>query len=166
LTRQQRGRFGVFIPFRAYIAYNPASSFRSAATVISNSPEHSDLIAFVHRWFRLLSDGRDDDAAAQLDEPNEDGQQWSGQAIRHAIDEAFPEGCRFRVQHGGSLRVTDPKSASGSSQETVVELADRDGYSVWCSVPLNGEWSDLSALFTFVRRDDGLAVVLDELHVL
>jgi hypothetical protein len=134
--------------------------------VISKSSEPSDLIAFVHRWFRLLAAGRDDDAAAQLDEPNDYEQQWSGQAIRLALEDAFPEGCRFRLQHGEGLRVTDPKNASGSPQETVVELADHNGYSVWCSVPLNEEWSDLSALFTFVRRDDGLAVILDDLHVL
>jgi hypothetical protein len=134
--------------------------------VIPTSSQSSDLIAFVHGWFRLLAAGQDDDAAAQLDEPNSYGQQWSGPAIRAALEEAFPEGCRFRMEHAEGLRVTEPKDASGSSHDSVVELKDQSGYSVWCSVPLNEEWSDLSALFTFVRRDDGIAVVLDELRVL
>ncbi len=134
--------------------------------MIPTSAGPSDLIAFVHRWFGLLAVGRDDAAAAELDEPNSYGQRWTGPAIRAALEEAFPEGCRFRAEHAEGLRVTDPLGASGSAQDTVVELKDRGGYSVWCSVPLNEEWSDLSALFTFVRRDEGFAVVLDDLHVL
>src|SRR4051794_8304165 len=114
---------------------------RGESAVIPTSATTSDLVEFVRRWFRLLAAGRDEDAAAQLDEPNSYGQRWSGPAIRLALEEAFPEGCRFRVQYPEGLRVTEPRDATGKAHDSVVELKDRGGYSVWCSVPLNGEWS-------------------------
>ena len=43
---------------------------------------------------------------------------------------------------------------------------DGSGYSVEHDVPLNGEWSDLTAQFEFVRFPKGYAVVLHDLHVM
>jgi hypothetical protein len=47
-----------------------------------------------------------------------------------------------------------------------VALSDGSGFSLYHAVPLNGEWSDLTAQFEFLRRPNGLAVVLHDLHVL
>jgi hypothetical protein len=48
----------------------------------------------------------------------------------------------------------------------VVRIGDGSGYAVDHAVPLNGEWSDLTAQFEFLEEADGFAVVLHDLHVL
>ncbi len=46
---------------------------------------------------------------------------------------------------------------------------DRDGADrgfIWFDLPLNGEWSDLTATFWFMPSDDGTVIALDDLHVM
>jgi hypothetical protein len=45
-------------------------------------------------------------------------------------------------------------------------LQDGTGFQFDYDLPLNGEWSDLTAQFEFLRRSDGYAVVLHDIHVL
>jgi hypothetical protein len=48
----------------------------------------------------------------------------------------------------------------------VVPFKDGSGYSVEHDVPLNGEWSDLTAQFEFVGKSPEFEVILHDLHVL
>ena len=57
-------------------------------------------------------------------------------------------------------------TASGTPAAMLWELADQSGYRLDHDVPLNGQWSDLTAQFEFLRRPGGFAVVLHDLHVL
>jgi hypothetical protein len=127
----------------------------------------TELIAFIRRWFALLAVGARSEACAALDEPNIYGQRWGPGDIQRCVEEGFPPGCRFRVKHPEELRFTDPDAATGGDRRPeVMELTDGSGCRVDHDVPLNGEWSDLTAQFEFVKRPGGYAVVLHDLHVL
>lgn len=128
--------------------------------------ERCELLTVIRDWFRLLAEGRWGDACGLLDEPNVYGVRWTPEYIQHALDSAFPPGCRFRVAHPEGPRFSDPTTASGTPDGDVVAFNDARGYAADHDVPLNGSWSDLTAQFQFLRRPNGLAVVLHDLHVL
>jgi len=134
--------------------------------LIAEPASPNDLLAVIRDWFRLLAADRWDEAIGMLDEPNRYGIQWTPEGIRGALDLTFRPGCRFRVTHPEGPQFTDPDAASGLPHADVVAFDDGSGYSADHDVPLNGEWSDLTAQFEFLRRPNGLALVLHDLHVL
>lgn len=122
---------------------------------------------FVRQWFKLLAVGRIEEASRQLDEPNGYGIRWTPHEIQDAIELAFGEGCWFRKEHPGGLKLSDPDQALGTRYNyDVIELDDGSGFTGHYDVPLNGVWSDLTAQFEFLKRSGGYAVVLHDLHVL
>jgi hypothetical protein len=70
------------------------------------------------------------------------------------------------TRDGTTYRVTPLGTARGGPVPR--HRVDRDGdrIRVWFDLPLNGEWSDLTATFDVVRRDQGLSLVLDDVHVM
>jgi len=132
----------------------------------SSTPEQ-DLIAFTRRWFRLLADGAWAEACGELNEPNSYDIRWGPDDIRYTVDLSFPPGCRFRREHPEGPRFSNPDTATGGDgRPVIVPLADGSGYQLDHDVPLNGEWSDLTARFGFLKRPAGYAVALQDLHVL
>ena len=135
--------------------------------MIPRPSDSNELLSFVRDWFHLISVDRWEEACASIDRPNCYGIIWTPALIREAIDLAFPPGCIFRSQHPEALQITEPLSASGRAYGDVIEMDTPPGYSVELSVPLNGEWSDLTAQFEFMHHsDDTLLVCLHGLHVL
>ncbi|MCE9533029.1 MAG: hypothetical protein K8T89_18175 [Planctomycetes bacterium] len=134
--------------------------------MLAKPTDPSVLIAFIRDWFRLLSLGQMNEASQQLDEQNCWGIRWTPEYIRNALELAFGPGCRFRVEHPEGPQFSDPDSATGAPHAEVWELDDKRGYGADHDVPLNGEWSDLTAQFEFLDRPNGLSVVLHDLHVL
>ena len=112
---------------------------------------------FARDWFRLLARGAFADAISCLDEPNSYGERWDKEKIQGVLrDYAGSE----------SMGVADPETMTGDGRPSVVEFADGRGYSFEHDVPLDGKWSDLTAQFEFLRRPNGYAVVLHDIHVL
>ena len=62
--------------------------------------------------------------------------------------------------------VTSMSSASGEQRASLIALSDRSGYAYDHDLPLNGQWSDLTAQFEFIKRPNGFAVILHDIHVL
>ena len=112
---------------------------------------------FVRGWFCLLARGEFADAALHFDEPNSYGERWDAEKIQSALRD---------YARSDSVRVSDPDTIAGDGRASVVEFADGRGYSFEHVVPLDGEWSDLTAQFDFMRRPGGYAVVLHDIHVL
>lgn len=123
------------------------------------------MVTFVAQWFELLAHGDTDAAIARLDEPNCYGITWTAAAIANVLAETFGH-ARYLQRHPEGPRFTTPATAFGRLHVDVTELDDGSGYLVDHDVPLNEEWSDLTAQFEFLRRDSGYAVVLHDLHVL
>lgn len=124
------------------------------------------LVAFVRRWFKLLSAGRWEEACDLIDEPNCWGIVWTPERIKQVVANTFRPGCRFMSRHPEGIRWTDPDELGEGGCPDVYLDDERNRYQVDHDVPLNGEWSDLTAQFEFHRRPGAYAVVLHDLHVL
>lgn len=111
----------------------------------------------VRQWFQLLSREDWQEAMAFLDEPNCYGILWDEKQVREVLTDYVGE---------NSWQVTDPDTIDGDGQPYSGDFADGSGFWFELNVPLNGEWSDLTAQFKFLRRPNGLAVVLHDIHVL
>jgi len=130
-----------------------------------NSP-HDAILEFVKNWMRLLAEHRTDDACALIDEPNSYGIEWTSVRIWQIVNETFSPDTRFYTVHPEGPIISDPFEIDAQSEAEVIELEGGRGYAFDYALPLNGEWSDLSAQFEFYKRSDGYAVVLNDLHVL
>jgi hypothetical protein len=47
-----------------------------------------------------------------------------------------------------------------------IRAVDEERGHVNFDLPLEGQWSDLTALFDLTRRPDGVRLILDDVHVL
>ena len=112
---------------------------------------------FVRGCFSLLARGEFAGAASHLDEPNSYGERWDAEKIQDVLRD---------YARSNSVPVSDPDMIAGDGRASLVEFGDGRGYSFEHVVPLDGEWSDLTAQFEFLRRRGGYAVVLHDIHVL
>jgi hypothetical protein len=133
---------------------------------VDSRPVDAQLVSFVRQWFDLMADGRASAACALLDEPNSYGIRWTPEQILAVVHETFGAGTAFGAQHPGGPVFTRPAETAGNPHANFGSIADDSGFWIDHAVPLNGQWSDLTAQFEFLRRGDRLAVVLHDLHVL
>ena len=125
-----------------------------------SAPTDEPVVAFTRftrAWFRLLAREAFPDAVAHLDEPNSYGEWWDSEKIQSVFRD---------YARSDSVRVTDPDTLAGDGHPSLTEFIDGRGYSFEHDVPLDGDWSDLTAQFEFLRRPNGYAVVLHDIHVL
>lgn len=116
---------------------------------------------------RCVADDRLEEACAALDEPNVYGVRWTATALRDLVEETFAPGTRFRAAHPEGPRFTPVGSARGNGRSSIIRYDDGSGFSLEHDVPLNGEYSDLTAQFDFHwRGEHTLAARLHDLHVL
>jgi hypothetical protein len=132
---------------------------------LSDTPEQ-ELRGFVLTWMKLLAQGRLEEACRLLDEPDSYGLAWTPERIVGAVENAFGEGSDFRNEHPEGMVFTDPEELQAQLDHRVGTLAGGAGYWLDCTVPLNHQSSDLTAQFEFLRRPHGIAVALQDLHVL
>ena len=116
---------------------------------------------------KLLAQDRLAEACAQLDEPNCYGRVWTPELILEIVHDTYsPDTLFYRDNPEGPV-FTDPDGVKKPPYKGEVSpFNDGRGYCLDYDVPLNGEWSDLTAQFEFFKRPNGLAVVLDDLHVM
>ena len=129
------------------------------------SPESSDkeILDFVEAWIDDLARG--DYEAAYRRTEHDPYYQWTPELIQSVI-----QGYGSPTPRPGRpvYYVTARSSALGGPPQRIV---DRDTErpnvlaGVWYDLPLNGEWSDLTATFSVERRDGGAVAVLQEIHV-
>jgi hypothetical protein len=136
-------------------------------TVSADGAEQT-LLAWVRAWLDLLAAGRLDDACALLDEPNSYGRRWTPADLVDIVDRAYPAGTRWRAEHPQGPLFTPVATARGRDRASVGIFDGGGGYWVEHDVPLNGEFSDLTARFEFRRRggNEDLAAILHDMHVL
>ena len=46
------------------------------------------------------------------------------------------------------------------------EFNDKAGWAIEYDIPINGEWSDLTAQFEFYKKENGYSFLLHDIHVL
>jgi len=122
-----------------------------------------DILAVVRAWAELLAEERYADALAFVDHR----EHWEPALLRTVImSYGSPAPCE-----GHDHRVT-PLALAGGELKPRHEVdrcdsnaGDRVGY-VWFDLPLDGEWSDLTATFDIECREGRLVLVLDDVHVM
>ena len=132
---------------------------------LSDSPEQ-DILAFVKHWMKLLAEDRLDEACRLLDEPNDYGMVWTPDMIRELVADTFSPDTIFYKFHPEGPIFTDPYELEEQSDREVYRSEDGTTYYFDYDIPLNHEWSDLTAQFEFRKRSNGLAAVLHDLHVM
>jgi len=132
-------------------------------TDVHLSPEATDedILRFVEAWIDDLAAGDYGAAFARIAHDPYYG--WTPDLIARAIASyGFPD-----PHPRGPFAVTARAEARGRPHNREV---DRDARRpvvarVWHDLPLNGEWSDLTATFRVEQSADGLEVILEEIHV-
>jgi hypothetical protein len=125
--------------------------------VLSSNEIEQRLVQWVRSWLDLLAAGKLDEACASLDEPCSGGVRWTPENLVSTVEDTYGP--------GGALFST-VGTAKGTPHYTVSERDDASGYWVDHDIPLDGEWSDLTAQFEFRRQNESLSVRLYDIHVM
>ena len=126
-----------------------------------------ELVGCISEWSDLLAAG---DFAAGVDflhSPSEDSgvERWTAESLKTYIEnygswDELADGSRMRVTPIDRLTEAD-----GHERHYVYRFEDRPP-NVEFTLPLDGEWSDLTAIFDVVELDGRWAFVLYDLRVL
>lgn len=125
-----------------------------------------EFTAFIQSWFDLLANGQVAQACAVIDKPNSYGIRWTPEKISDVLSDDFGPGTVFASEHPEGAVFATTSRTKGNTKADVVQFRDGSGYSVEHYVPLNGEWSDLTAQFEFLGKPPEFEVILHDLHVL
>lgn len=127
------------------------------------NPGSQEILQFIEVWIDDLARG--DYVAAFGRTEHDPNYQWTPELMRSVVQGyGLPEPHRS----GTEFKVTPRASALGGPPQRVVHRDDvRPGSlaEAWYDLPLNGEWSDLTATFRIEPRRKGSVVVLQEIHV-
>jgi hypothetical protein len=131
---------------------------------LADSRSEAAVRAVIESWIALLVAGRTGEALALL-VPSE---RWTPELLDTVVRHyGFIEPRR----DGKTFSVTPIASAVGGGSCFTVEWLSQpapDGRVGWAqfNLPLNGEWSDVTATFDLLETAGGLCLALDDLHVL
>ncbi len=129
---------------------------------LSLDADDATILAAVRDWVALLVEERYREAYDYLSHAW--GDQWSPQLIETVIHNY---GSVEPLQDGTTYRVTPLDTATGgpAPRHEVDRFDDARGH-VWFDLPLNGQWSDVTATLYVNRSDDTLVLILDDIHVM
>jgi hypothetical protein len=130
---------------------------------ISPNKPVTEILDFVKKWFKLLADDKLEEGCAML-LPNSYGIVWTPDLIKQTMNEIYSPDTWFYHYHPEGPIFSDPYDLGKQRFEEAIETPD--GYAFDYDVPLNGEWSDLTAQFQFIKQPNGYAVVLEDLHIM
>jgi hypothetical protein len=133
----------------------------------SHPDPHGEALRTVRQWFTLIAASNWPAAMALIDEPNSYGLSWTQHKIRTTIEhDTFGPGTVHAAEHPEGVIYSSPEHVPGEPRVAIVDLRDGSGFTLEHPVPLNSEWSDITAQFEFLVRPTGWAVILHDLHVL
>jgi hypothetical protein len=133
---------------------------------VETDASDDELISAVRSWVDLLAIGDFAAAARFLHPPTaaSDVEGWTADSLETYIAN---HGSWEPLDDGRRMRVTPIESAGGSlTPRFEVNRNDDRPPSIEFDLPLDGEWSDLTALFELVEVDGKWAFTLYDLHVL
>jgi hypothetical protein len=132
-----------------------------------------EILGVCREWVDLVAAGRLADAIQLLYVPAsyDPSQHWTSETLETYIGnygswDPLADGRVMRMTPLETARI--PANSSGRlPYADVVRLSsDPHAGSVELDVPLDGEWSDLTAQFEFAPVDGGIGISLYDLHVL
>jgi hypothetical protein len=117
------------------------------------------FIEFVKNWIRLLSVGNFEEAIKQIDAPNNYGIRWSKESIQKILEDYIGKGVAYSI--------TDPNIMEGDGKPNLIMFNGLQSFGFDFNLPINGNWSDLTVQFEFIKKTKGYyAVILHDIHVL
>lgn len=131
--------------------------------ILSTSPTDSEILALVESWVDDLA--REDFDVAYSRTEHDPYYAWTPQLIRSVI-----AGYGLSAPHpsGEKFKVTSRQRATGQPHNLTVDRINKPDSSiaeVWYDLPLNGEWSDLTATFRVEVRGETSVLILEQIHV-
>ena len=126
--------------------------------------DDESILGYIDHWCDLLAKQRYAAALAAVHggaEPNH----WNPELLEKVIN-----GYGLPEPHpcGEVFVVTERTTAKGKQHHREIQREDFGDPHIgdlWYDLPLNGEWSDLTAAFDLKRDGSQLGIVLDQVHV-
>ena len=114
---------------------------------------------FARSWIRLLSNGKFKEAIKQIDAPNSNGFEWSIKSVQRVLEDYVGKGVDFSI--------TDPNEMEGDGRPNLFMFKGLQCFALDINLPINGEWSDLTVQFEFIKKGKGYySVILNDIKVL
>jgi hypothetical protein len=133
----------------------------------------AEILAACREWVDLAADGRLADAIEMLHIPAryDESQHWTTESLRRYVGnygswDPWPDGRTWEITPVDSARAPDDQPNFQPHADLIRFDADPRSGSAELDLPLNGEWSDLTAQFEFEPVGDGTGLSLYDLHVL
>ncbi len=119
----------------------------------------SQILDAVQDWAACLVAENYGEALALIDaRPH-----WTPELLRTVITNY---GSIEPMRDGSKYRVTPLSTAHGGPTPRHEVDRAHDRISVWYDLPLNGEWSDLTAIFDVIKKENVLSLMLVDVHVM
>lgn len=115
------------------------------------------ILSLVSEWVGLLA-AEDYSGALEI---VRSGPQWTPDLLARVITNWGDSS----VESRGPTRVTREADADGTPTRSVDRFAN-GLVRVWYDLPLDGEWSDLTATFEVQEEEEGLVLVLSDVHIM
>jgi len=123
-----------------------------------------DILSAVREWVELLAKEEYEEAYRFFVSSEHNRWQWSPQLLKRIIR---TYGGLYGDQEKFSITPVE-KTSEGSEPRHDVHRDRKDehkGY-VWFDLPLNGKWSDLTAILTFQVNGGSLVIELESIEVM
>lgn len=141
--------------------------------ILPTDVSDDQILALCREWAELVAADWLDDALRLLWVPPDydPSQHWTPESLRTYIEnygswEPLTDGSRWRITSFVSVRLPADRPAFRPVADVFRDGRNTRAGRVDVDLPLNGEWSDLTAQFEFRPVRDGIAVSLYDLHVL
>lgn len=130
---------------------------------IARDSTNDELLAAVRAWIELLSEGKYVEALQRI--PSEPDESWTPQLLEdvvagYGLPQASTPASRYRVTSLGDAAGQPPVASVERAALPPGALAYIEH-----SLPLNGEWSDLTAAFVLLSTESQASLFLREVHV-
>ncbi len=130
---------------------------------LSRNPSDAEILHFIESWVDDLV--QENYAGAFHRTEHEPYYQWTPELMRDVI-----HGYGLPDPDGPIFHVTPRHSAQGKPSVSIYRGENMKVYGpaiavAFYNLPLNGQWSDLTATFRFDPHDKGSVAVLQEIHV-
>jgi hypothetical protein len=137
---------------------------------LSRNASDEDILDGVREWVALLAEERYAEAHAFIAYGADLAQHWTPTLLMTVIRNCGSVEAR---SDGRTFRVTPLADATGGPTPCHdvhrFDADDRDEHYlgiVWFDLPLNGEWSDLTATFDLAIDGGEIVLELDDIHVM
>jgi hypothetical protein len=139
------------------------------ARLLPSEAPDDQILGLVEEWIDRLAEERYDDALRLVAARSH----WTPDLLRKVVEgyglaEPHPSGAAFKVTSPRTARKssTSPLSQNRRVQRWITPNPANAIGIVEYDLPLNGSWSDLTALFDLKLVGSELALELDDVHVL